>query len=132
MGLFQLRRGQATVEFALGVMVWMYIAMGVVDFGRAFFVYNIVANTAREGARYATIPSNTSADIISYATARSGISGVTVEVLARGTAAAGYSGTPAEVRASATFTPITPLISQICCSGGPLTLQAKSTMYVEL
>lgn len=129
MGLFQHRRGQAAVEFAATLMVWLYIIVGIVDFGRAFFVYNIVANTAREGARYATITSHTEADIISYAVGKAGINGITVEVLQRGTS--GLTATPAQVRASGTFAPVTPLIGQICCTGGSLTLQATSTMYLE-
>jgi len=117
------------VEYALGLSFFLYLIMGVVDFGRAFYAYNIVSNVAREGARYATISSHTSAQIVTYAAGRAGIGGVTVTVVSRGTG--GNPDSPATVQASATFTPITPLISNVCCSGGPLTLLSRSTMYVE-
>ena len=117
------------VEYALGLTLFLYLVMGVVDFGRAFFTYNIVSNVAREAARYATVSSHTSDQIVTYGTGRGGISGITVTVVSRGTA--GNPSSPATVQASATFTPITPLISRVCCSGGPLALQSRSTMYVE-
>lgn len=117
------------VELALAAMVVLYLIMGIVDLGRAFVAYNAVANTAREGARYATVASRTSGEIVAYALAHAGLSGVAVSVVSRGTA--GDPANPAVVEASYQFSPITPLISQVCCSGGPLTLSARSTMVVE-
>lgn len=118
------------VEYALGISISLYLIIGVIDFGRAFVAYNAVANTAREGARYATIASRSASDIVAYATSKAaGLRNVTVAVVARGTA--GNAADPAVVQASYTFTPITPLISQVCCSGGPITMAARSSMVVE-
>lgn len=44
-------RGQAMVEFALVLMVFMVLMMAVFDFGRAIYQYNGVSQAAREIAR---------------------------------------------------------------------------------
>jgi Flp pilus assembly protein TadG len=117
------------VEYALGLSIAMLLIMGVVDLGRGFFLYNLVASTAREGARYAIVSSRSSTQIVTYATSQAGVSGITVTVVSRGTA--GNTSSPAVIEASSSFTAITPLISQICCSGGTITIAARSSMYVE-
>lgn len=124
------RGAQSMVEYAFGLTVSLLLIMGIVDFGRAFFAYNLVANTAREGARYATIASRTVDEIVAYATGQAGVPGVTVTVVDRGTA--GNSSDPAVIEATYAFTPVTPLIDAICCGGGSLTLSARSSMYVEI
>ncbi len=57
-------KGQAMVEFALVILIIVFIIIGTVDFARAFFTWASMANAAREGARYGIIhPSRwTSAD----------------------------------------------------------------------
>jgi Flp pilus assembly protein TadG len=47
--------GQALVEFALVFPVFLIILFGIVDFGRAIYAYNTLANAAREGARVAIV-----------------------------------------------------------------------------
>jgi Flp pilus assembly protein TadG len=47
------RRGQAVVEMALAAPLLTLMLFGLVDFGRAYFQYIALVNTAREGARYA-------------------------------------------------------------------------------
>jgi Flp pilus assembly protein TadG len=47
--------GQALVEFALVLPVFLLIVFGVFDLGRAVYAYNTVANAAREGARVAAV-----------------------------------------------------------------------------
>jgi len=49
------REGQALVEFALVLPVFLLIVFGVFDLGRAVYAYNTVANAAREGARVASV-----------------------------------------------------------------------------
>jgi hypothetical protein len=44
-------RGQALVEFALAITIFLVLLMGVVDFGRAIYQYNGVSEAAREIAR---------------------------------------------------------------------------------
>jgi Flp pilus assembly protein TadG len=44
-------RGQALVEFALTIVIFLVLMMGIVDFGTAIYQYNGVAQAAREIAR---------------------------------------------------------------------------------
>ena len=46
------RRGQAVVEFALIIPVFLLLLLAAVDFGRMFFTYIQANNAAREGAAY--------------------------------------------------------------------------------
>jgi hypothetical protein len=64
--LFAARCGQNMVEFALGVSLLMVLTTGLVDLGRAVWVYNTVSHLAREGARYGVVPSRSIQDIKNY------------------------------------------------------------------
>ena len=44
-------RGQALVEFSLSIMVFLVFVVGIVDVGRAIYVYNGLSEAAREIAR---------------------------------------------------------------------------------
>lgn len=44
--------GQGLVEFALLLPILLLLTLGVLDFGRAFFVKVVLENSAREGAYY--------------------------------------------------------------------------------
>ncbi len=48
-------RGQGLVEFALILMVLLLFIMGILDFGRALFIYTSLFNAAREGARWGAV-----------------------------------------------------------------------------
>ena len=52
---FRNRKGQALVELALSVMLLFLLVFGIVEFGRALFIYNTLNNAAREGARRAAV-----------------------------------------------------------------------------
>jgi Flp pilus assembly protein TadG len=47
--------GQALVEFALAITVFLALLMGVVDFGRAIYAYNGVSQAAQSIARVASV-----------------------------------------------------------------------------
>lgn len=49
------RRGQALVEFALILPIFILVVMGIFDLGRAVYGFNTVNNAAREGARLAIV-----------------------------------------------------------------------------
>jgi Flp pilus assembly protein TadG len=51
----QIRRGAATVETALVLSICFVFMFGLFDFCRLLMVRQVVANAAREGARYATV-----------------------------------------------------------------------------
>ena len=48
-------RGQALVEFALGVTIFLVLIMGVFDFGRGIYMFNGVSQAAREIARVTSV-----------------------------------------------------------------------------
>jgi len=48
-------RGDSLAEFALIIPVLLLIVIAILDFGRAIYAYGVVANCAREGARYGAI-----------------------------------------------------------------------------
>lgn len=49
------RRGQALVEFALVAPLLLLLTLGLVDFARAWNVYQVITDAAREGARTAVV-----------------------------------------------------------------------------
>jgi Flp pilus assembly protein TadG len=53
--------GQALVEFALIVPILLLLVLAIVDFGRAWNVYQVLTDAAREGGRVAVVanPSTT-------------------------------------------------------------------------
>lgn len=52
------RRGQALTEFVLVLPVLLLLTLAIIDVGRAIFTYSVIADAAREGARYAIVHGN--------------------------------------------------------------------------
>lgn len=48
--------GAALVEAAVGLMLFFTLILGVLEFGRAFNIYQSLTNAAREGARLSVAP----------------------------------------------------------------------------
>lgn len=48
-------RGQALVEFSFGIIVFMMLFIGMIDLGRGVFMFNGVAQAAREIARETSV-----------------------------------------------------------------------------
>jgi hypothetical protein len=57
------RTGQALTEFVLVLPILLILIFGIIEFGLAFRTYQIVTNSAREGARVAVIPSSDTGDV---------------------------------------------------------------------
>jgi Flp pilus assembly protein TadG len=49
------QRGQALIEMALVVVLFVTLTMGVIEFGRAWMVSNMITHAARDGARAAAV-----------------------------------------------------------------------------
>jgi len=47
--------GAAMVEFAIVLPILIMFLLGIIDFGRAFFLYNNLTNAVREGARLGAV-----------------------------------------------------------------------------
>ena len=131
-------RGQALVEFALVIPVFIFLVMGIFDLGRAVYANSTISNAAREGARIAIVD-QTCAHITSEATRQSvALANVTVTADFRDpagavlatcpTTAARAIGDVAVVRVNYTFTAATPFLSAIL---GNINLSATSKFSIE-
>ncbi len=52
---FRSTEGAAAVEFAIVLSLLLVIVMGIIDFGHAWFLRQIITNASREGARAGVI-----------------------------------------------------------------------------
>ena len=127
------QRGQARVEFALVVPIFLILLLSIVDFGWALRSWITVTNSAREGARAGAVGAtcddikqravDTSADLLS-------LSDVTVGNCQ------GDPGTNVEVTVSYEYSWITPLGGLLTTfTGGSLpstlTMTSKTDMRLE-
>ena len=131
-------RGQALVEFALVIPIFLLLVFGLVDLGRAVFVNNSLGEAARDGARYGSVQAraydNTSRTAVEvWVEARLvGVPDATVTVTCvaqnadLGCAGNGYD--TVIVTAEADLQMITPIISQIV---GTLHLEGRSEVLVN-
>jgi Flp pilus assembly protein TadG len=55
-------RGATLVEFSIAATVFLMVMFAVIEFGRALWVHNALADAARRGARYAVLHSSADAD----------------------------------------------------------------------
>lgn len=69
-------RGQAAVETAMSVVLWLILVFGIIEFAYAMYCFNAVSDAAKLGVRYAIVhgtssssPANTSA-LQSYITSQ--------------------------------------------------------------
>jgi Flp pilus assembly protein TadG len=49
------QRGQALVEMALSVMMFLFVFFGVLEFSRALYTYNTIVQSTRAAARWAVV-----------------------------------------------------------------------------
>jgi len=52
-------QGATTVEFALGLLVFLTFLLGITDFGRMLYTWNAANEAARAGARWAAVCDDT-------------------------------------------------------------------------
>ena len=135
------RRGQAMVEFALVIPIFLLLFVALFDLGRAVFAYNTLTNAAREGVRLAIVNQD-SASIIARAKSQTSIVELAdpsviigfYQVNADGTQGSTCSpaavGCMSVVSFEATYRPITPLIGNLLFANG-VTFTAKSVLTVE-
>ena len=132
-------RGQALVEFSLTVVIFLVLLMGIFDFGRAIYMYNGVAEAAREIARVTSVhPGSTlgnSAETAAVVDTQKGLipnlgnptfACRTID----NTAVAGTCKAPdhsVRVTISAVYTPATPVLSFL----GSITVSSSSSAKVH-
>lgn len=59
----QKRRGAAIVETAVTLPIFVLVVFGIVEFGRAMMVSQLLTNAAREGARKAVLTGSTNSEV---------------------------------------------------------------------
>ena len=136
-------RGQALVEFALVIPIFLFMLVALFDVGRGVFSYNTLTNAAREGARMAIVNQD-KATIIERAKAQTAIVELNDPSVSVGFWQMADDGTPdysdpcdlvavgclAVVSFEATYRPITPIISNLIYGNG-VTFKATSVLEVE-
>lgn len=60
------RDGAALVEMALVLPIFVMVTLGIVEFGRAMMVSQLVTNAAREGTRLAIVDGSTNAEVDTF------------------------------------------------------------------
>ena len=136
-------RGQALVEFALVIPLFLVLLVGIFDLGRAVFAFNTLTNAAREGARIAIV-NQYKPSIIERAKQQTAIVELNDPSVSIDFYQVKPDGTPdtatkcaliavgclAVVSFEATYHPITPFISNILFKDG-VTMTARSVLSVE-
>jgi Flp pilus assembly protein TadG len=109
-------RGQSLVEFAFAAIVFFMMVFGIIEFGITVWRYNMVADLAQEGARWASVRGSDSdapasaADVRTFVISRAvGIPVTVTTTPAPSTLAAGATVT---VVVQTTYTPLTQLLPQ--------------------
>jgi Flp pilus assembly protein TadG len=137
------QRGQALLEFALVLPIFILLLVAIFDLGRAAFAYNTLTNAAREGARMAIV-NQYKPSIIARAKQQTAIVELNDPSVSVNFYQVNADGTPntsvpcaliavgcmATVSFEATYEPITPLIGNIIFKNG-VTFTASSTLSVE-
>lgn len=59
--------GQSLVEFAIVLPVLLALVIGIFEFGRAWNVYQVITNAAREGARIGVVQTTGSESVVTDA-----------------------------------------------------------------
>jgi Flp pilus assembly protein TadG len=138
-------RGQALVEFALVIPIFLLLLVAIFDMGRAVFAYNTLTNAAREGARIAIV-NQYKPSVLAHAKSETAIVELNDPSVSVTYWQVGADGNPdkskpqcttlvavgclAVVKFEATYFPITPIISQIIFGSG-VTFTATAQLPVE-
>ena len=135
------RSGQNLVEFALVVVMLLLMVVGICEFGRAWNLYQILANAAREGARLAALPAGFTDDaavttrVNTYlSTGNVDPSKATVTIGSAGVSGGTGSQVSITVTYPYTFLYVGPVIRMInsgATAGADITITAQSVMRNE-
>ena len=122
------KRGQAMVEFALVLPIFILLLMGIMEFGLLFHQYLVVTSASREGARAAAV-GGTDAEIravTSFAAASINKGNLTTLV----TPAIRVKGTAVTVSVTNPVTINTPIIAEMF-PANPVSVSGATVMRME-
>ncbi|MFC2054881.1 TadE/TadG family type IV pilus assembly protein [Chloroflexota bacterium] len=130
--------GQDIIEFALVLPFLLMLIMGIFDLGRVTFLYSTITNISREGARFGVVNQCDTPGVIAAAKDKAigidpdnldfSISWVPVDCSYPDPSGSGT----VTVSVSFDFSPLTPFIANILGGGSSITMDATTTMYLEL
>jgi Flp pilus assembly protein TadG len=130
--------GQATVEFALVIVILAMILMGIFDLGRIVYTTAALSNAAREGARVAAVTSD--ANAIRQAVISKGI-GLNIQTNQIAITYLKEDGTTTTDRSQATavrvvisnypFVAITPFVGRVFGPSQSINLSSSASMTIE-
>ena len=135
--------GQALLEAAFTIPLILVIAVGTLEFGRAFQTWQVVTNAAREGARVAVLPNSTTSAVQSRVAtylqggALDNYAGATVTVNMNSTLTVGAQTAKSSVVtvnypfSFIVMNPVANLVVKGSTVGTPLTLTAAAEMRNE-
>ena len=66
---YRMRRGQALAELGIVIVLFVFIGLAIIEFGRAWMIINIATHAARDGARAAAALPTASRDASGLVTA---------------------------------------------------------------
>jgi Flp pilus assembly protein TadG len=66
-------RGQALAELGIVIVLFVFIGLGIIEFGRAWMIINIATHAARDGARAAAALPSSARDTSGFVTNWAGI-----------------------------------------------------------
>jgi Flp pilus assembly protein TadG len=115
------KNGQALVELALVLTLFLIIIMAIFDIGRAVYYYTAVQNAAREGARYGSITPNA---VGIQNAARSKAIGLNIST------SVNITTDTVEVTVTYDFNPATPVL-RLFTGSNVLTLRSVALMRIE-
>jgi len=116
-------RGAMTVEFAIAAPVFLIFVMGLVDFGRLFWIKSTMQFAVEQAARYAMVnPDATTTALETYATDESTVDGITFSAATSTSGGINFR----TITASYTFSFIIPIVPI-----GDISLAAKSSTPVN-
>ena len=137
------QRGAALLEMAFTLPLLLLISVSIFEFGRAFEVWQVLTNAAREGARVAVLPGISDAMVTArvqqYADAGVLDAGVTPTVTIQRNSTISYgSGTASGSKVTVTYPfkfivlqDVVRLIVNGSTVGAPFTMAASATMRNE-
>ena len=136
-------RGAALLEMALTLPLMLLVAIGIVEFGRAYQTWQVLTNAAREGARIAVLPGIDDATVTSrvqsYMSDGQLPNSLTATItITRNNAIAIGAGTASASRVTVGYPftfivlqPIAQLVDPHATVGAPLTMTATALMRNE-
>lgn len=113
-------RGAELVEFGLASILFFMLLFGIMEFGRAMWIYDTVAHAAKEGARYAIVRGTesgraaTAADVEAYV--RSRATGMTMLAVTTTWDPDNEPGSVVQVRVESPFQPVVSFVPLITLS----------------